>query len=109
MPVNQPPFGGAGRRRRNRLSGSSIVSWERCPRGWMVSRRLGLRGPVRPSMLLGILLEDAVVGLLMESPPSDGTSPKGYATWLDFMGAPDYEKVDTNDVPNDSNSNNSIN
>ena len=98
MPVNQPPFGGAGRRRRNRLSGSSIVSWERCPRGWMVSRKLGLRGPVRPSMLLGILLEDAVVGLLMESPPSDGTSPKGYATWLDFMGAPDYEKVDTNPI-----------
>ena len=65
MPVNQPPFGGAGRRRRNRLSGSSLVSWERCPRSWMVKRRIGLRGPVRPSMILGILLEDAVVGLLM--------------------------------------------
>ena len=98
MPVNQPPFGGAGRRRRNRLSGSSLVSWERCPRGWMVNRRLGLRGPVRPSMLLGILLEDAVVGLLMESPPSDGTPPKGHATWLDFEGASDYDQVNTNPI-----------
>ncbi|RAH10214.1 MAG: hypothetical protein CMA23_004640 [Methanobacteriota archaeon] len=98
MPVNRPPFGGAGRRRRNRLSGSSLVSWERCPRGWMVNRRLGLRGPVRPSMLLGILLEDAVVGLLMESPPRDGSAPYGRSKWLEYQGVAEADIVDTTPV-----------
>ena len=85
MPVNQPPFGGIGRRRRNRLSGSSLVTWQRCPRSWMVKRRIGLRGPVRPSMILGILLEDALVGILMESPPHDGSLPPGVASLLKHM------------------------
>ena len=98
MPVNQPPFGGAGRRRRNRLSGSSLVSWERCPRSWMVKRRIGLRGPVRPSMILGILLEDAVVGLLMESPPHDGSKPHGVARFLIHHGVQNYEEVETNSI-----------
>ena len=98
MPVNQPPFGGAGRRRRNRLSGSSLVSWERCPRSWMVKRRIGLRGPVRPSMILGILLEDAVVGMLMESPPYDGTCPPGVASLLKHMGADDTKGIETEKI-----------
>ena len=95
MPVNVPPFGGAGRRRRNRLSGSSLVNWERCPRSWMVKRRIGLRGPVRPSMILGILLEDAVVGLLMESPPYDGSPPHGIASFLKYHEDDDHEEVET--------------
>ncbi|MDP6857254.1 MAG: hypothetical protein QGH13_06975 [Candidatus Thalassarchaeaceae archaeon] len=95
MPVNKPPFGGAGRRRRNRLSGSSLVSWERCPRAWMVKRRIGLRGPVRPSMILGILLEDAVVGLLMESPPSDGSQPHGRSLFLEHQGDQNHDEVET--------------
>jgi len=98
MPVNKPPFGGAGRRRRNRLSGSSLVSWERCPRAWMVKRRIGLRGSVRPSMILGILLEDAVVGLLMESPPSDGTPPHGKALFLEHQGDQSHEEVETKGI-----------
>ena len=98
MPVNQPPFGGAGRRRRNRLSGSSLVSWERCPRSWMVKRRIGLRGPVRPSMILGILLEEAVVGMLMESPPYDGTCPPGVASLLKHMGADDTKGIETEKI-----------
>ena len=98
MPVNEPPFGGAGRRRRNRLSGSSLVNWERCPRSWMAKRRIGLRGPVRPSMILGILLEDAVVGLLMESPPHDGSLPNGIASFLKFNGMHNYEEVETKQI-----------
>ncbi len=95
MPVNQPPFGGAGRRRRNRLSGSSLVTWQRCPRSWMAKRRIGLRGPVRPSMILGILLEDAVVGILMESPPNDGSLPPGVASFLKHMEVDDTNEVET--------------
>ena len=95
MPVNEPPFGGAGRRRRNRLSGSSLVNWERCPRSWMAKRRIGLRGPVRPSMILGILLEDAVVGILMESPPHDGSKPHGIASLLKHLEVDESKEVET--------------
>ena len=95
MPVNQPPFGGSGRRRRNRLSGSSLVTWQRCPRSWMVKRRIGLRGPVRPSMILGILLEDALVGILMESPPHDESLPSGVASFLKHMEVDEVKEVST--------------
>ncbi|MEC7544743.1 MAG: hypothetical protein VYE51_04670, partial [Candidatus Thermoplasmatota archaeon] len=98
MPVNQPPFGGTGRRRRNRLSGSSLVTWQRCPRSWMAKRRIGLRGPVRPSMILGTLLEDAVVGILMESPPHDGSSPPRVASFLKHMGVDDANEVETEKI-----------
>ena len=98
MPVNRPPFGGAGRRRRNRLSGSSLVTWERCPRSWMAKRRIGLRGAIRPSMILGILLEDAVVGILMESPPHDGSSPPGVASFLKHMEVDETKEVDTEKI-----------
>ncbi len=98
MPVNNPPFGGAGRRKRNRLSGSSLVNWKRCPRSWMVKRRIGLRGAVRPSMILGILLEDAVVGLLMESPPYDGSLPHGVASFLKYQENQNYDEVETEKI-----------
>ncbi len=53
----------------------------------MVSRRLGLRDRIRPEMLLGTIIEEAVVGLLMESapPPDQGSVSEalsGAGNWV---------------------------
>lgn len=68
MPVGTPPLGGPVGRSRMRLSASGLVTWQRCPRQWFHRNKQGLSGPVNPEMILGILVEDALVGLLMEDP-----------------------------------------
>jgi hypothetical protein len=68
MPVGLPPLGGPAGRSRRRLSASSLVTWERCPKEWFYTSKLGLRGPVVPEMVLGLVVEDALIGLFMESP-----------------------------------------
>ena len=68
MPVATPPLGGPVGRSRMRISASGLVSWERCPRQWFHRSKQGLSGPVNERMILGIHVEDALVGLLMEDP-----------------------------------------
>ncbi len=68
MPVGTPPLGGPVGRSRMRISASGLVSWQRCPRQWFHRTKQGLSGPVNPEMILGIIVEEAMVGLLMEDP-----------------------------------------
>ena len=69
MPVGHPPRGGPLGRTRGRLSASALTAYLRCPKQWFLSYQLGMRGPVRPSQILGTVLEDAVCDLLMMHPP----------------------------------------
>lgn len=55
-------------RSRMRLSGSAVATWERCPRQWFHGTKQGVRGAVHPPLVMGTLVEDGLVGLLMESP-----------------------------------------
>ena len=68
MPVGTPPLGGPVGRSRMRISASGLVSWQRCPRQWFHRTKQGLSGPVNPEMILGTIVEEAMVGLLMEDP-----------------------------------------
>ena len=80
MPVIPQPTGVHARSRR-RLSASSLVTWERCKRDWFLTRRLGIRVPMHPEMLLGHIVEEAATGIWMERPhPTDGMA-KGASTW----------------------------
>lgn len=69
MPVGLPPRGGPLGRTRGRLSASALTTYLRCKRQWLLGYQAGLRGPVRPSQILGIVLEDAVCELFMMHPP----------------------------------------
>jgi len=80
MPVIPQPTGVHARSRR-RLSASSLVTWERCKRDWFLTRRLGIRVPMHPEMLLGHIVEEAATGIWMERPhPTDGMA-KAASTW----------------------------
>ncbi len=80
MPVIPQPTGVHARSRR-RLSASSLVTWERCRRDWFLTRRLGIRVPMHPEMLLGHIVEEAATGIWMERPhPTDGMA-KAASTW----------------------------
>jgi len=69
VPVGLPPRGGPLGRTRGRLSASALTTYLRCKRQWLLGYQAGLRGPVRPSQILGIVLEDAVCELFMMHPP----------------------------------------
>ncbi|MDP6199894.1 MAG: PD-(D/E)XK nuclease family protein [Candidatus Poseidonia sp.] len=70
-----PPRGGPVGRSRGRLSASSLTTYLRCPRQWMLNYQAGMSGPIRPSQILGIVLEEAFCDLLMMHPPMvDGYS-----------------------------------
>ena len=69
MPVGQPPLGGPLGRSRNRLSASALTTFLRCHRQWFFSNQVGLHGPLRPSQVSGIVLEDALCHLFMLHPP----------------------------------------
>lgn len=62
-----------------------MMSWERCPRQWYLQNRLGVRGPVRPRQILGVIAEEALTGLIMEQPPEAGEPDlplhSRWATW----------------------------
>lgn len=69
MPVGLPPLGGPLGRTRGRLSASSLTTYLRCQRQWLLGYVAGLRGPLRPSQIIGIVVEDALCKVLMNHPP----------------------------------------
>ncbi|MAJ01940.1 MAG: hypothetical protein CMA10_06010 [Euryarchaeota archaeon] len=69
MPVAQPPLGGPLGRSRNRLSASALTTYLRCESQWFLAYQVGLHGPLRPSQVAGIVLEDALCELFMMHPP----------------------------------------
>ena len=69
MPVGQPPLGGPLGRSRNRLSASALTTYLRCEKQWFLAYQVGLHGPLRPSQVAGIVLEDALCELFMMHPP----------------------------------------
>ena len=86
MPVGLPPKGGPMGRTRGRLSASALTTYLRCPRQWLLSYQVGLQGPVRPSQILGVVLEEGLCDLLMMHPPSTA-SFADLETWaLDRVG-----------------------
>lgn len=56
-------------RTRGRLSASALTTYLRCPRQWLLGYQVGLQGPVRPSQILGVVLEEGLCDLLMMHPP----------------------------------------
>ena len=68
MPVSTPPLGGPLGRSRSRLSASALTSFLRCDRQWFLGNKVGIRGPLNPSQVLGIVLEDALCSILMQRP-----------------------------------------
>lgn len=84
MPVGLPPLGGAIGRSRMRISASGYVSWLRCPRRWFIGSKIGLREPVNPRMVMGIIVEEALIGLMMESPLGQHLPERSrWAAWND--------------------------
>ena len=68
-------------RSRGRLSASSLTTYLRCPRQWLLAYQAGLSGPKRPSQILGVVLEDAVCALMMHHPPSEIDGLEGLRQW----------------------------
>ena len=68
MPVGIPPLGGPLGRSRSRISASGLTTFLRCKRQWFLGSKVGISGPLRPSQVIGIVLEDAFCGLLMQRP-----------------------------------------
>ncbi len=92
MPVGLPPRGGPLGRSRSRLSASSLTTFLRCQRQWLMGYQGGLQGPTRPSQLLGVLLEDAVCRLLMMHPPNV-SSLESLETWAEQQIGPLVDDV----------------
>ena len=84
MPVMLPPAAGYLWKSRRRMSASGLVTWERCPRQWFYSRRIGVAQPQNPAMLIGHIAEEAVGGLLMERLSADGTPMPIRSAWVTF-------------------------
>jgi hypothetical protein len=61
MPAQTPPEAVSIGSARARLSASSLTSWLRCQKQWFTRYKLGLRSPLRPRQVLGILVEDALL------------------------------------------------
>ena len=68
MPVGIPPLGGPLGRSRSRISASGLTTFLRCKRQWFLGSKVGISGPMRPSQVIGIVLEDAFCGLMMHRP-----------------------------------------
>ena len=71
MPVGIPPLGGPLGRSRSRISASGLTTFLRCKRQWFLGSKVGISGPLRPSQVIGIVLEDAFCGLMMHRPPEN--------------------------------------
>ncbi|MAK05452.1 MAG: hypothetical protein CMA03_06190 [Euryarchaeota archaeon] len=93
MPYVKPPLGGPIGRSRMRLSASSLVSWERGKREWFLKYKIALKTPKNPEMILGILVEEAVIGLMMESPSSEHIPEK--SIWANWMKNEEYTPTDS--------------
>ncbi|HJM45175.1 MAG TPA: hypothetical protein QF644_04425 [Candidatus Poseidoniaceae archaeon] len=95
MPYVKPPLGGPIGRSRMRLSASSLVAWERGKRDWFLKYKIALKTPKNPEMILGIIIEEALIGLMMESPSSKHIPEKSiWASWMN-----DVEYVPTDNAP----------
>lgn len=81
MPVGLPPLGGPLGRSRGRLSASSLTTYLRCPRQWLLGYVAGLRGPLRPSQIIGVIVEDALCRVLMHHPPAI-SDEAGLRAWV---------------------------
>ena len=95
MPYVKPPLGGPIGRSRMRLSASSLVTWERGKRDWFLKYKIALKTPKNPEMILGIIIEEALIGLMMESPSSKHIPEKSiWASWMNNM-----EYIPTENAP----------
>jgi hypothetical protein len=92
MPYVKPPLGGPVGRSRMRLSASSLVAWERGKRDWFLKYKIALRTPKNPEMILGIIIEEAVIGLMMESPSCKHIPEK--SIWACWMNNIEYTPTD---------------
>ncbi len=105
MPYVKPPLGGPIGRSRMRLSASSLVTWERGKRDWFLKYKIALKTPKNPEMILGIIIEDALIGLMMESPSCNHCPEKSiWSAWIkkeEYIptdNAPDINSI--NDLKN---------
>lgn len=83
IPVASPPRGGPLGRSRGRLSASSLTTYLRCPRQWLLSYQVGLHTPTSLPQILGVLLEEAICKLFMSHPPPSVSSEEDLRLWLD--------------------------
>ena len=95
MPYAKPPLGGPIGRSRMRLSASSLVAWERGKRDWFLKYKIALKTAKNPEMILGILIEEALIGLIMESPSCKNNPSK--SIWASWMR--DIEYIPAEDEP----------
>ena len=68
---------------RSRLSASTLTAYERCKNQWFSKYRMGLSSPIKPRMILGSLVEDALCGLMMERAGSSGSGLLRFAEFPD--------------------------
>ena len=97
MPVI-PQATGVHARSRRRLSASSLVTWERCKRDWFLTRRLGIRVPMHPEMLLGHIVEEAATAIWMER--AQPIMQSGVTRWVESESKGEME-VDSLQLLND--------
>ncbi len=95
MPYVKPPLGGPVGRSRMRLSASSLVTWERGERDWFLKYKIALKTPKNPEMILGIIIEEALIGLMMESPSCNHIPKRSiWAAWME-----NKEYIPTDNAP----------
>ncbi|MDA8842814.1 PD-(D/E)XK nuclease family protein [Euryarchaeota archaeon] len=82
MPVGIPPLGGPLGRSRSRISASGLTTFLRCKRQWFLGSKVGISGPLRPSQVIGIVLEDALCGLMMRRPNVRIESLEQLKSWI---------------------------
>jgi|TARA_B100001094_G_C18185708_1_gene803651 hypothetical protein len=82
MPVGIPPLGGPLGRSRSRISASGLTTFLRCKRQWFLGSKVGISGPLRPSQVIGIVLEDAFCGLMMHRPPENTQTLEQLKSWI---------------------------
>lgn len=82
MPVGIPPLGGPLGRSRSRISASGLTTFLRCKRQWFLGSKVGISGPLRPSQVIGIVLEDALCGLMMRRPKTAIESLEQLKSWI---------------------------
>ena len=82
MPVGMPPLGGPLGRSRSRISASGLTTFLRCKRQWFLGSKVGISGPLRPSQVIGIVLEDALCGLMMQRPGKEFQTFSELKEWM---------------------------
>ena len=86
MPVGTPPLGGPLGKSRSRLSASGLTTFLRCKRQWFLGSKVGLSGPLRPSQVFGIVVEDALCEVMMHHAPNV-SSQEELRQWADSLVA----------------------